>query len=824
MYAGIVICFVILQLTCCFVTDQRSSSWSDVCCSRVIDVLVVKDILDYMQGMDPLDSDVPEQETVPSTSIILTDSPEPLSTDTVAPITESRGIERRDDSATGRHIPSSYVELVETTKNGQIIPLEVKHFKHTVSDKFKHFARTAMHLRSPWLVPVLEISDESVKLFSLTTPHMTGGSLETRLRRLRQQSDVHLDSDYPAWMVTTAYQISAGIRFLHKRMIVHGSVCAGNVLFDQRGVVKLADYGVSTYEKAELSIRSRPSEDVYSFAQTVLQLLRPLDCEEELVSVRSLKQKLQHSAPETLLNQWSSRPYFDPDIWSADDITSQIFTKVVCECCRKRRKYWKTFNELTENLKALMKLFEHEPAFPLTPSVGPDQVCLYCSMEIVHSELLLRRTECPETCPYLKACASCMIKFGSHFHVESDFSADNCGDSSNSDYVEHVCDVHDCIIEPVIGGSRSFAMILHDASDDYIVHFTKNDFVNILQLATHPNIMRMPFENVHGIPIPSPMNMISCQSVRDKMEQIYRGCPSYFLFYYSGHELVDTDNKNKPHSQYIELVETLREFINKIAERCPRILMIFDCCYSSAVADLLRISLSDDSHVEWHVEWMSCSKTQESDLLENCHVSAFTKLLVSALKGGTEQPCPHGTAECGPCLTFRQSCSKKGYVSLHDIKKFVHIHMHSRQPKTQAGVHDVQIPLMRSFGNNCEPAISFFNQESTLYSFYFESKDDNTPSAHRFVTDDLRVANIWNMTTKHHQNENEACSLQFYVRYSMELIVDDVFVDSTMPYYKLKRVLETVSKDNECLLVKIDSTPKSIESTDSSDSPDTQGD
>jgi len=208
---------------------------------------------------------------------------------------------------------------------------------------------------------------------------------------------------------------------------------------------------------------------------------------------------VQKSVTETLKDPEINAEFKDYFVqWPGDVITKET-THVVLECIQRECDRTGA-RKVTEKLKAIMKLFS--PALPLTTSVAPYPVCLsrmecrhpscldpaapislrcclYCSTQQVHPELQLRSTSCPESCLYLHACISCMRKFGSYCHVKND----TCEHSrnSNTSYVSNICPDHESTIEPAIGGKNSFAMLLHDASDD-IADTTEMDALNILQL------------------------------------------------------------------------------------------------------------------------------------------------------------------------------------------------------------------------------------------------------------------------------------------------------------------------------------------------------
>ena len=650
-----------------------------------------------------------------------------------------------------------------------------------------------------------------------------------------------------ARVITIACQISDGIKFLHDRNIVHGDINLHNILFDQhQNVIRLDDYGMYTHDSVKSGIHCRgDAVETVGNVKSEKCFIADLNSLAEILQLMMLSV----SGEQPISYDVNKLAKLNPYVWPADDITSSI-VDVVSEC-RNPKCDRKTSSIVNRKLRKILKLFR--PALPLTSSVVLQEteapVCLYCSVQPVHPELELRGTGCPETCSHLRACNSCMVNFGSHCYVDNDVCKH--GDSLKSYYVEHICPVHQYPIEPMIGGVRSYAMILHDTSDSDIADNTDNNAMNMAQLARHPKIMRMPYENVHVISMPCPFKKkcrhetdskcekrcsckddsncrktCSCKTklylrVLKKIKQILDGKPSYFMFYYAGHELVQNNDKSKPLPAYRQLVTHLSALITDIAKTCPRILMIFDCCDATAVAQLFEIKLDDCAHVEWHVQWLSSCGKQDSNIEGGRQMSDFTKLVVSALSGGTERQCPHQNENCKMCSKYRRSCRENGCINIYESNDFVSEHMRFRQRKTHEHLSDVQNSMLKgSFVR--KPVVAFFNKKSKLYTFFFQSTFDGG-TVHKFQTDDLDVLDVWNMTVDH--RPKDAHHVKFFQQYSMQQMqqLGDAYFGSTdMSSSEYNRILRAVSKDNKCLFVKIDNT--SIESVDSDISVDSEDD
>ena len=746
-------------------------------------------------------------------------------------------------SVSKKQVTYKYKEMIrkEITINGRSFLAAITTFKKPVTDTYKHFMTVFHHQRSVWIVPVLQIIDKPSEYFQLISPYMPGESLEKWLKNCKLKTREQA--------VTIVYQIMAGLAFLHSRHVVHGDLNPRHVLFDQYGNVRLVCYGMYTAYSVEEDVVCRQADSVHSasvdinsvfcfisdlrcLAKILLQLLMPAGCTEQeqsdaMSDLTSSFHNLQKSYDsDSVLSKFDCmsfvQTYVDEVMWPADTITCRTI-EVLLRClyltCTRTCS-----TELKDKLKSIMEEMKLPRIFT-TDTKHNDEICRYCTVDPVHPELQLRRTSCPETCPFLRACISCMCLLGSQRYV-CRVNNDVCSHSVNSNVVETICPRHQCTIEPVIGGGRAHAMILHCDSPD-IGDNTKDDAMSMVQLASHPNVMQIPFKNVHLIAIPDKTDSTfeqQCKRVETEMKQILGRNPSFFLFYFSGHQLVQADKNNELLPQYDSLVRSLINLISRLAEKCPRMLLIFDCCRASAVAYLFEVLLDDDSHVEWCAYWVSCRQKQDSNIDEGYHQSRFAEAVQSSLKGGTQTPCSPTEKPCAletknhyRCSMYRKSCNANGYVTLQESADFVRHCLHYRQCKTQESPTDVQDPLYRgTFAHKA--IISFVNKEPWLYTFFVKDMFDGT--IHRYETDDLHVGNIWRMTAGHHSKE--AHHVKFYDRHTKELLVRSYASDKDMPNIDIIPILDAVSKDSECLLVEIDDTPVDNEDDDESSSSQTE--
>jgi eukaryotic-like serine/threonine-protein kinase len=102
--------------------------------------------------------------------------------------------------------------------------------------RFHREARIAARLEHPRIVTVYDFGMADDRCF-LTTELVNGPSLAHELRRRGRLS--------PARVVAAAAQAAEGLAEAHRQGVVHGNVKPSNLLLDENGMVKIADFGVA---------------------------------------------------------------------------------------------------------------------------------------------------------------------------------------------------------------------------------------------------------------------------------------------------------------------------------------------------------------------------------------------------------------------------------------------------------------------------------------------------------------------------------------------------------------------------------------------------
>ncbi|KAG2073456.1 kinase-like protein, partial [Suillus decipiens] len=101
---------------------------------------------------------------------------------------------------------------------------------------------TWKRLVHPNILPLLGIARGFSPYISMVSPWYENGSLAAYLRK---HEGIILSE-----RLRLLSHVAAGLRFLHSNSIIHGNLSSNNVLIDNRHIVRLADYGLSSIVSA----------------------------------------------------------------------------------------------------------------------------------------------------------------------------------------------------------------------------------------------------------------------------------------------------------------------------------------------------------------------------------------------------------------------------------------------------------------------------------------------------------------------------------------------------------------------------------------------
>lgn len=235
----------------------------------------------------------------------------------------------------------SFADLYKGVYCGQSVAVKVLRTESitqssTVQSEFCQEVSILRKIRHKNVVQFIGVCTQA-QCFYIVTEFMEGGSLYEFYRR---RKGVRLS---PAAVTKAGLDVARGMDYLHKNKIIHRDLKASNLLIDQNGVVKVADFGVSrikddkgimtaetgTYRwMAPEIIEHRPydtSVDVYSFGITLWELLTgsvpyshltPLQAAVGVVQ-KDLRPEIPETCPPELADImkqcWEHNPALRPD-------------------------------------------------------------------------------------------------------------------------------------------------------------------------------------------------------------------------------------------------------------------------------------------------------------------------------------------------------------------------------------------------------------------------------------------------------------------------------------------------------------------------------
>jgi serine/threonine-protein kinase len=151
-------------------------------------------------------------------------------------------------------------------------------------ERFTREARAVAALSHPNIVHLFDFGDERDRPY-MVFEYLAGGSLEERLQSGERLSNHEI--------ANVAHEIAEGLAHAHERGVVHRDLKPGNVLFDQEGRSKIADFGIAHVQGRDTLTEAgtilgtaayispeqvkgetaTPASDVYSFGVMLYRLL-----------------------------------------------------------------------------------------------------------------------------------------------------------------------------------------------------------------------------------------------------------------------------------------------------------------------------------------------------------------------------------------------------------------------------------------------------------------------------------------------------------------------------------------------------------------------
>ncbi|KAJ7170995.1 kinase-like domain-containing protein [Mycena filopes] len=135
---------------------------------------------------------------------------------------------------------------------------------HKIRQKFRREALIWKNLEHDYVLPFLGVDSETFPEFlCMVSPWMERGSLTSR-------SGIPGEGAIPTLM----YEIAAGVQYLHSQNIVHGDLRGANILLDDQGHARLADFGLAVFADDPLA----PTKRGGSLRWMAPELIHPQSC------------------------------------------------------------------------------------------------------------------------------------------------------------------------------------------------------------------------------------------------------------------------------------------------------------------------------------------------------------------------------------------------------------------------------------------------------------------------------------------------------------------------------------------------------------------
>ncbi|KAK7270158.1 hypothetical protein RIF29_23100 [Crotalaria pallida] len=256
----------------------------------------------------------------------------------------------------------SYGELFKGIYCSQEVAIKVLKAEHVNSDLQREFAQEVYIMRKVRHKNVVQFIGACTKppRLCIVTEFMSGGSVYDYLHKQKGCFK------FPT-LLKVAIDVSKGMNYLHQHNIIHRDLKGANLLMDENGVVKVADFGVArvkaqsgvmtaetgTYRwMAPEVIEHKPYDhkaDVFSFGVVLWELLTgklPYEYLTPLQAAIGVVQKgLRPTIPknthpkfvELLERSWQQDPALRPDFLEIIEILQQLAKEVGDEGEERRR-------------------------------------------------------------------------------------------------------------------------------------------------------------------------------------------------------------------------------------------------------------------------------------------------------------------------------------------------------------------------------------------------------------------------------------------------------------------------------------------------------
>ncbi|HNC07255.1 MAG TPA: serine/threonine-protein kinase, partial [Anaerolineales bacterium] len=125
----------------------------------------------------------------------------------------------------------------------KVMPPELLHADPQFRMRFEREEKIIAQLEHPAIVPVYDVGEENGQPYFVMR-YMSGGSLSERIKGNKFS---------PAEAVRILDQVASGLDEAHSKGIVHRDLKPANILFTNRGVPLISDFGIAKFSQGEAS-------------------------------------------------------------------------------------------------------------------------------------------------------------------------------------------------------------------------------------------------------------------------------------------------------------------------------------------------------------------------------------------------------------------------------------------------------------------------------------------------------------------------------------------------------------------------------------------